>query len=120
MVGLCTDYFEVDVQIDIQGEDRNAYDNNIMCSWRGISIPISMQQLELSRAHTLHAHCINLDLNHIAAPQDRACEYVDDLLPMYYLTCAHEQRAHGLQSIGAAIKNTVFVTLVGLVNRFEA
>ena len=32
------------------------------------------------------------------------------ILPIYYLTCAHEQRAHGLQSIGVAIKNTVFVT----------
>ena len=29
-------------------------------------------------------------------------------------TCAHEQIAHGQQSIGVANKNTVFVTLVGL------
>ena len=35
-------------------------------------------------------------------------------------TCAHEQRAHGLQSIGVAIKKTVFVTFVDLVNQFEA
>ena len=35
-------------------------------------------------------------------------------------TCALEQIAHGLQLIGVANNNTVFVTLVGLANYSEA
>ena len=44
---------------------------------------------------------------------------VDDFY-QHIASCVHEQRAHGLQSIGVAIKNTVFVTFVGLVDRFKA
>ena len=37
----------------------------------------------------------------------------------YNATCIHEQKARGLQLIGVANKNTVFVTLVDLVKQFE-
>ena len=36
------------------------------------------------------------------------------------VVCMHEQKAHGLQSVGVAIKNTVFVTLVDLAKLFKA
>ena len=42
-------------------------------------------------------------------------EHVDDLYLHITLNyCEHEQKAHGLQSIGVANKNTVFVSLVDL------
>ena len=36
------------------------------------------------------------------------------------VVCMHEQKAHGLQSVGVAIKNTVFVTLVDVAKLFKA
>ena len=48
-------------------------------------------------------------------------EYVDNLYIISH-NCAHVQKTHGLQLIGIGVtnKNTAFVTLVGLANRFEA
>ena len=62
-------------------------------------------------AHMLHLTCI---LH--SCLLECATIFTDIVLWTY----AHEQIAHGLQSTGVANKNTVFVTLVGLANRFEA
>ena len=44
--------------------------------------------------------------------------YLDDLYTDILLrTCVHEQRAYGLQSIGVANKNIIFVTLVDIATR---
>ena len=62
---------------------------------------------------------------HLLHWRELRLEYVSKLTiftDILLWTCghAHEQRVHGLQLIGMAIKNTVFVTFVGLVDPFEA
>ena len=61
-------------------------------------------KLEFSGAHTPHASCINKSPALTVLCLELEARKLTIFTDMLFWTCAHEQRTHGQQSIGMAIK----------------
>ena len=100
---------------------------NLLMGWSWISkFLINLLKLELSRACTPHASAASawsvpcIDMTWILS-SSMLTIFTYTLVHVWSINCAHEQKAHGLQLIGMANKNSVFVimTLVDLAKRFK-
>ena len=88
---------------------------NILYSWKFCQGQLTLHCRTRALYSTYPARCI-----HCSAPWNVMCTSQSLPTHCHWMYFTHKQKAHGLKSIGMANKNTVFETLMGLAQWFEA